>query len=376
MPKGANFGTTSSLEDAEMPLSGLDKAVKYALPFEAQPQSPRDETVEYRTASPWVNITRGDIDRGMDIGLGFSGGGLTTKAPQGIRAYHSSPHDFDKFDLAKIGTGEGAQVYGHGLYFAENPAVSGQGGQYWSQFFDRFQGPEKLAADFLHTNKFDRGEAIRMLTDTAKQGSIPVDQAVDAMKFLRSNRPVGPRTYEVNIRADPAHMLDWDKPLREQQQVLDALSGSRRKAVKETLERQDYLAPTRETYGRDIGPVTGKDFYTALSYNLTGKPGAHQSSGALQAGGIPGIKYLDEGSRFIPQRIDEMRGHLKQDWQPGMREALEKSLAEMEKKPLTYNHVVFDPSIVDIMKKYGLAGLAPLAGYGAMQQGQQPSPQM
>ena len=26
----------------------------------------------------------------------------------GIRAYHSSPHDFDKFDLAKIGTGEGA----------------------------------------------------------------------------------------------------------------------------------------------------------------------------------------------------------------------------------------------------------------------------
>lgn len=37
-------------------------------------------------------------------------------------AYHGSPHDFDKFRLddATIGTGEGAQAYGHGLYFAEN----------------------------------------------------------------------------------------------------------------------------------------------------------------------------------------------------------------------------------------------------------------
>jgi len=51
------------------------------------------------------------------------------KAMTGIKAYHSSPHDFDRFDLSKIGTGEGAQVYGHGLYFAENPKVSGQGGQ-------------------------------------------------------------------------------------------------------------------------------------------------------------------------------------------------------------------------------------------------------
>ncbi len=51
------------------------------------------------------------------------------KALMGIKAYHSSPYDFDKFDLKKIGTGEGAQVYGHGLYFAENPAVSGQGGR-------------------------------------------------------------------------------------------------------------------------------------------------------------------------------------------------------------------------------------------------------
>src|SRR5512139_873784 len=45
-------------------------------------------------------------------------------AGMGIRAYHGSPYDFNKFDLSKVGTGEGAQAYGHGLYFAENPAVA------------------------------------------------------------------------------------------------------------------------------------------------------------------------------------------------------------------------------------------------------------
>lgn len=39
-------------------------------------------------------------------------------------AWHGSPHDFDQFDLGAIGTGEGAQVHGWGLYFAANREVS------------------------------------------------------------------------------------------------------------------------------------------------------------------------------------------------------------------------------------------------------------
>lgn len=46
------------------------------------------------------------------------------RVPNPIKAYHGSPHDFDKFDLSKIGTGEGSQAYGHGLYFAEHPGVA------------------------------------------------------------------------------------------------------------------------------------------------------------------------------------------------------------------------------------------------------------
>lgn len=39
-------------------------------------------------------------------------------------AWHGSPHDFDTFDLGAIGTGEGNQAHGWGLYFAKDKKVS------------------------------------------------------------------------------------------------------------------------------------------------------------------------------------------------------------------------------------------------------------
>lgn len=39
-------------------------------------------------------------------------------------AWHGSPHDFDTFDLGAIGTGEGNQAHGWGLYFAKNREVA------------------------------------------------------------------------------------------------------------------------------------------------------------------------------------------------------------------------------------------------------------
>jgi hypothetical protein len=43
---------------------------------------------------------------------------------QEIDVYHGSPHRFEEFDASKIGTGEGAQAYGHGIYLAESPKVA------------------------------------------------------------------------------------------------------------------------------------------------------------------------------------------------------------------------------------------------------------
>ena len=61
---------------------------------------------------------------GLVTGGSYAAPAMKDASGMGIRAYHGSPHDFDKFDLSKIGTGEGAQAYGHGLYFAENEGVA------------------------------------------------------------------------------------------------------------------------------------------------------------------------------------------------------------------------------------------------------------
>lgn len=55
----------------------------------------------------------------LDQAQNLFGNGL-----MGMTVYHGSPHSFSAFDASKIGTGEGAQAYGHGLYFAENPKVA------------------------------------------------------------------------------------------------------------------------------------------------------------------------------------------------------------------------------------------------------------
>ena len=59
--------------------------------------------------------------------------------PPVIRAYHGSPHDFDRFDASKIGTGEGRQAYGHGLYFAGNEDVS----KHYRDEFERLGATDK-----------------------------------------------------------------------------------------------------------------------------------------------------------------------------------------------------------------------------------------
>ena len=380
---GANFGTTSPQEDADMPLTGLDRAVKYALPFSAPPPSPQDQTVAYRT--PYGDITEGDIGRATDVAMATSGGGLSTK---GIKAYHSSPHDFDAFDLSKIGTGEGAQVYGHGLYFAENPAVSGQGGQYWQQFLNKFSGPERDVAERLKAANFDRkaatgdlGEEMAWLEYNAKHASTPEaaakhTQMLEALQRLESGKPVGPRTYEVNINADPAHFLDWDKPLREQSAELQSALPK--------LNVDSFV----KTWPGEVRPPTGEALHSYLRANR----GAVTTAEKLNEAGIPGIKYLDQGSRaqvptyqitktdadnarYTLSRTDHAArditntGHMTYaDAQAAQAQAEAADAARRSS-----NYVVFNPGIVDIMKKYGLAGLAPAgaAAYGAAQQDRQ-----
>lgn len=289
-------------------------------------------------------------------------GGLIEKA-KGIRAYHSSPHDFSRFDASKIGTGEGNQTYGYGHYLAENPAVSGRGGQYWDQFTQRFvtqPTPEGLATSTLKITKGDTAAAIEKLKDTNYQKFAQeflrgspyknVDPR-DAITLLESGKPVGPRTYEVDINARPEQFLDWDKPLSAQApSVQGALRG-----VRSIIDRgADKIARTDRT---------GQYVYSQLGRNDS------QASAVLREAGIPGVRYLDQGSRDvmdIRRNIEAARASGNKLWA----DALEHDLAGRGSP--TSNYVVFpgNEHLIDIVKKYGLAAAAPVAGAAALAPGQ------
>lgn len=167
----------------------------------------------------------------MTGGIAGTGEGGFALGAGPIKAYHSSPHDFEKFDLSKIGTGEGNQAFGHGLYFAENPAVSDQGGMYWRQFVTKFKDPERTAARYLKGAGFDQEKAAellrnRMSVDEAKVAELGLTgdnlalhnayaaKQAQVLARLETGKPVGPRTYQVDINADPEHFLNWGKASR------------------------------------------------------------------------------------------------------------------------------------------------------------------
>lgn len=68
--------------------------------------------------------TPATLDRDKAVGMAMDYLQTTPAGLLGHIVYHGSPHKFNKFDMSKIGTGEGAQAYGHGLYFAESPNIA------------------------------------------------------------------------------------------------------------------------------------------------------------------------------------------------------------------------------------------------------------
>jgi len=283
----------------------------------------------------------------------------------GIRAYHSSPHDFDKVDFSKLRTGEGANVYGAGHYMAENPAVSGQGGQYWQQFSNRFSKPEKSAADFLATAGFDREAAIKdvrlqMADPRMHHSPESLKRAQGILDLLESGQPVGPRTYEMNLRARPEELLDWDKPMTRQTPYV--------------TERMQQIIS--DQYGRGVGRdyIAGGNDFKDILHNFDDLSPVDLSN-RMAGAGIPGIRYLDEGSRISsPDQIKAIRENI------AHREALladrpgdltntkwlneYRDMLKRAENP-TYNYVGTDPSRLDVLAKYGLAG-AGATGFGTL----------
>lgn len=80
------------------------------------------------TAMDYLNTVRFDINAKLNGKDGYV-----------QAAWHGSPHDFDEFDLGAIGSGEGNQAHGWGLYFAKDKKVS----KLYKEVLSKAQGSNK-----------------------------------------------------------------------------------------------------------------------------------------------------------------------------------------------------------------------------------------
>jgi len=284
-------------------------------------------------------------------------------------AYHGTPHEIKgAFDISKVGTGEGAQAYGHGMYFAENPSVAGEYAKNLSnrditnqgrlnahanaQRLANLAGDPKYAADDLKfvLESNPNHEQKKLLTET--------------LGYLESGAYKNPlettgNLYKVDIPdKDIPNMLDWDKPINQQ-------SNSVQNVAKELLVKIKKISPDA-----DLSNMNGQQLYRLYQQYRGNNPDF--ASEGMNKLGIKGIRYLDEGSRDVPKysgdiayihagndfkkhnyTLDDALSGMKQAYKNANVKELKDALNEVYgiKPKQTSNFVVFDPKEVKILEK-------------------------
>jgi hypothetical protein len=284
---------------------------------------------------PSITITpkmREALKRGLPA---YADGGAVDDEDEGLTAYHGSPHDFEQFDTSKIGTGEGAQAYGHGLYFAESEPVAqeyrdkltagtykGDTGKVFDPFDDLEHMNVRVAAYKSIDNAIDRAKGL--LEDQPYNADMINRDLAKLMEAKAQNaQPQTGHMYEVRINAHPDHFLDWDKPLNEQSEhVQNAIKSIANSVDVDPFEHLALASSIgKHPRSQDYSP-RGNDLYNDLEEIIGDKT---KVSDLLHQNGLRGIRYLDAGSR-------------KDTDQP------------------TRNYVVFNHDHVQVKRKYARGG--------------------
>lgn len=254
-------------------------------------------------------------------------------AERRIRAFHGSPHEFDKFTVEAIGTGEGAQAFGHGLYFAEKEgtaswyqnnlgAKSGvsyvvAGEKYKLANAHDYEGAKKAGAKiaqkhglseedgasigvalFRHSPGQSLAESLKQMKGAGRDDLLPsesADRLIAWAEQVSGDAPISGHMYEVRVKSDSETMLAWDEPLSKQPDLV-----------------KRALAPYAKEEDGQVGPALKRALQDPES----------EIYRALVDNGVTGIRYLDGGSR--------------------------------KKGEGSYNIVVFDDSLVEIVSRDGV----------------------
>lgn len=234
-------------------------------------------------------------------------------------AWHGSPHDFDTFDLGAIGTGEGNQAHGWGLYFAKNREVaqaykdvlgidsveiiSGDTKYRLNDDIEWYDNKTKLTIDAENplsmalTTLSEEGEstkAIKNLTDfiNSKKDNKSdyvvaqikrAEQAVQILKDSHFETHQWNTMFEVDI-PENEYLLNEQKNIEEQSHTVKKAISKISNEINSSVLNNSNLS--------------GKEFYKLLSKELGGD---RLASKYLNEHGIKGITYegVEDGRCYV-----------------------------------------------------------------------------
>lgn len=235
------------------------------------------------------------------------------------KAYHGSPYTFDHFDLGAIGTGEGNQAHGWGLYFAQDKKIAenykdilgansgevitgktkykiNEDGDWYDEntgnIIDDINPLSMALTEVLETGNSNK--AIEHLQEfikskegkTAQTVISQVKRAKEAIKLLKKNEFAGHEqktAFEVEIPEDN-ELIDEFKNINEQPRKVQA-------AIRKAWKEISYK-PSALQY------MSGREFYKQLASELGGEKAASEKLNSL---GVKGITYdgLVDGKCFV-----------------------------------------------------------------------------
>lgn len=277
-------------------------------------------------ARPVGRMAAQQIERAMTEGRGPLGAALGPVRPLPLDVYHGTPHrfpaeegaPFGRFKAEKIGTGEGAQAYGHGHYTAEVPEVAKDyqytlsriepekvtyGGKSVDSMYNSALAEQDRAHRLKDRSAIDKANAKVAFWENVMVRRHPEDvirtanseedgwpefasyaNSLDLGKF-KGVADVG-SLYKIDLPDESIDkMLDWDKPLSEQPE-----------AVRKAIADAQSIGMFKNIDDR----ATGAQIYNASIGESGGGQRGEEASRMLREMGIPGIKYLDQVSRNKP----------------------------------------------------------------------------
>ncbi len=229
-----------------------------------------------------------------------------------------------EFDLKMIGTGEGAQAYGHGIYVAERPGIAKRYEQnqvekmQWDELYEErgelydelekvdflgYDSAEEAFDDILRTRRKQGKDWVNSFDILEDHEWDKVSSGLEFEEVLKKQKklykliekqdPYGGSFYEVDIPDEIVdnEMLDWDAPF-------DKQSESVQRAVQQiTQNNPEHIGLASVRYASDT--VTGEELYKYITNIRQDKSLASQqeASALLNQHGIKGIKYKDATSR-------------------------------------------------------------------------------